>query len=262
MISNPRPFFLLFPCPDTLLCHRSLHPLAKSTATSGASWRIVRSTRSRRPSRSRADDAVRKWFRASSNEILRRRARRRVRSPAWCPGFCSTPLGTSPVPVVAVPRTESGDGSAAGFPAILWTPPPPIRKLTPIAGRPAAFGEALSPRPRRFPTGTQSHEQVRLFLRRRQGGRPRRHEGPPRRQGRQPRRDDQHRPARPGRLHPHHRSLHLLLSARPQIPARAARPGGRGPPAHREAHGRQVRRRRPTRCCCPAAPAPANPCRA
>ena len=67
---------------------------------------------------------------------------------------------------------------------------------------------------------------------------------PPRRQGRQPRRDDQHRPARAGRLHPHHRSLHLLLQERPQIPARAARPGGRRPAARREDHGREVRRRR------------------
>ena len=40
----------------------------------------------------------------------------------------------------------------------LWTPRRPFRKLSPIAGRRAAVREAFSPRPRRFPTGTQSHE--------------------------------------------------------------------------------------------------------
>ena len=78
-----------------------------------------------------------------------------------------------------------------------------------IAGHRAAPHSAAPPTHR----NPRNEYPVRLLLRRRQGGRPRRHAQPPRRQGRQPPRDDQHRPARPGRLHPQHRHLHLFLSA-------------------------------------------------
>ncbi len=130
-------------------------------------------------------------------------------------------------------------GPPARVPTSPWPTPLAIRTFS---LRSSDIGPPLA-RPGGPPTGTHGNEyQVRLLLRRRQGGRPLGNARPPRRQGGQPPRNDQHRPARPGRLHPQHRRLHLLLPERAQIPAGDARSGRRRPAAHRKEHGREARR--------------------
>ena len=60
----------------------------------------------------------------------------------------------------------------------------------------------------------------------------------------------------PSGLHHHHRDLRRIQRRRPEAPRR---PDGRGPRQHRQGrkgHRQEVRRRRPTRCSSPPAPAP------
>ena len=76
--------------------------------------------------------------------------------------------------------------------------------------------------------------------------------------GGQPRRDDQYRPARAGRLHHHHRGLHLYYYATARPTPRSSRPRSTRPcarPRRPWAPSSAIRR---TRCSSPAAPAPAS----
>ncbi len=68
----------------------------------------------------------------------------------------------------------------------------------------------------------------------------------------------QHRPARAGRLHPHHRGLHLLLRPRQDYPAGAEGRGRRRPAARPKRSWAPSSATPRIRCSSPAAPAPAS----
>ncbi len=84
-------------------------------------------------------------------------------------------------------------------------------------------------------------DEVRLFLRRRQGRRRPHDEGPARRQGLRPRRDDERRPAGPARLHDHDGRLQPLLRARAQGAGRSRDADGSEPREAREGRRPEVR---------------------
>ena len=90
--------------------------------------------------------------------------------------------------------------------------------------------------------GCRQKRPVGLWLRRRQGRRPRRNAQSPRWQGRGPCRDGASRPAGAARFHHHHRGLHLFLRARQNLSEGFEAAGRSGARSNRPHHRQKFRR--------------------
>ena len=117
------------------------------------------------------------------------------------------------------------------------------RSMPETRAKAKARGRSAGPRDRRpskEPKATDVRpDQACVFLRRRQGRRQGRHEGPPRRQGREPRRDERDRHPRPPRVHDHHRGLRRVPTRTARSCPRQVLPGdpGRGQGGWKDLYG-------------------------